>query len=107
MVIEVDDILIKVYTRGVANFFCLTDILKARITRLTVSDWLRNQQTLQLLFAWEYGHNKKFNCGEFAIIMEEARRQGSRTFRIGMKQWIERTNAIGLMVWAGRFGGTF
>lgn len=107
MKIEVDDILIKVSKRKAGDFFCLTDILKAGITKLSVSDWLRNRRTLEWLGAWEVEHNEKFNYGEFAMIVEQNKRQGSTTFRIGMKQWIERTNAMGLIVWLGRFGGTY
>lgn len=105
--IEVDDIPIKEFKRRLGNFFCLTDILKARITKLTVSDWLRTRRTLEMLFEWEYIHNEKFNCGEFATIMEAVKRKGATTFRISMKHWIERTSAIGLIVWPGRFGGTY
>jgi hypothetical protein len=32
---------------------------------------------------------------------------GSANFKFGVKNWIERTAAIGLVAWRGRYGGTY
>jgi hypothetical protein len=107
MMIEVNDTEINVIKRGADDYFSLTDLIKARLTKLRVADWLRTKQTLQMLFAWECGNNENFNYGEFAAVMERVKKPGSKCFRLGVKDWIERTNAIGLIVSEGRCGGTY
>ena len=44
------------------------------------------------------------NSPEFGGIMAEA---GTNRFLLSVKQWIERTNARGLVAKAGRYGGTY
>ncbi len=44
-----------------------------------------------------------FNYGEFAIIKSQA---GLNSYKISVKEWAEKTNAIGLKATAGRYGGT-
>ena len=44
------------------------------------------------------------NCGEFAVIKSQA---GLNRFKISVKEFVERTNAISLQAKAGRYGGTF
>ena len=63
MIIEVDDIGINVIKRGAGDYFSLTNMIKAGLRNLRVSDWLRTKRTLEMLFAWEYENNKNFNCG--------------------------------------------
>jgi hypothetical protein len=53
---------------------------------------------------WEQAFNPGFNYGEFAIIRSKA---GLNGYKISVKEWVERTNAIGLRSTAGRYGGTF
>ena len=49
-------------------------------------------------------HNPNFNYGEFAIIKSQA---GLNSYKISVKEWVEKTNAIGIMSKAGRYGGTY
>ena len=46
------------------------------------------------------------NCyyGEFAIIKSQA---GLNSYKISVKEWVEKTNAIGLKATTGRYGGTY
>jgi hypothetical protein len=44
-----------------------------------------------------------FNYGEFAIIKSQA---GLNNYKTSVKEWVEKTNAIGLKATAGRYGGT-
>ena len=44
------------------------------------------------------------NYGEFAIIKSQA---GLNSYKISVKEWVEKTNAIGIMSKAGRYGGTY
>ncbi|MDO9514076.1 MAG: KilA-N domain-containing protein, partial [Elusimicrobiota bacterium] len=41
---------------------------------------------------------------EFAIIKSQA---GLNNYKISVKEWVEKTNAIGLKATAGRYGGTY
>jgi hypothetical protein len=107
MMIEVDDIEINVIKRGTEDYFSLTNMVQAKLRNLRVADWLRTKRTLGTLFAWEYVNNKNFNCGEFAAIMNWMKKPGSRYFKLGVKDWIERTEAIGLIASPGRCGGTY
>ena len=45
-----------------------------------------------------------FNYGEFAIIKSQA---GLNSYKISVKEWVEKTNAIGLKATTGRYGGTY
>lgn len=49
-------------------------------------------------------HNPDFNYGEFATIRSQA---GLNSYKISVKEWVEKTNAIGLRAKAGRYGGTY
>jgi hypothetical protein len=51
---------------------------------------------------WEQMHNPDFNLIEFEEVKSEA---GSNSFVLSPRQWIEKTNAIGLISKAGRYGG--
>ena len=42
--------------------------------------------------------------GEFAAIKSQA---GLNSYKISVKEWVEKTNAIGLTAKAGRYGGTY
>jgi hypothetical protein len=78
--------------------------LKAKDGEFFISDWLRNRNTVEFLGIWESINNPKFNYGEFAIIKSQA---GLNNYKISAKEWVEKTNAIGLMAKAGRYGGTY
>ncbi|WP_255156210.1 KilA-N domain-containing protein [Ferruginibacter sp. HRS2-29] len=53
---------------------------------------------------WETVYNPAFNYGEFAIIKSQA---GLNNYKLSVKEWVEKTNAIGLKATAGRYGGTY
>jgi hypothetical protein len=53
---------------------------------------------------WEQMHNSDFNVTEFSNIINEA---GSNGFVLSSKQWIIKTNAIGIISKPGRYGGTY
>jgi len=82
----------------------LTDILKAKEGDFFISDWLRNRNTVAFLSIWETKNNPSFNYSEFAIIKSQA---GLNSYRISTKEWILKTNAIGIKAIAGRYGGTY
>jgi len=86
------------------DYISLTDMLKAKDGDFFISDWLRNRNTVEYLGIWERIHNPDFNYGEFAIIKSQA---GLNNYKISVKEWVAKTNAIGLTAKAGRYGGTY
>lgn len=87
-----------------ADYISLTDMLKAKDGDFFISDWLRNRNTVEFLGIWEQVNNPNFNYGEFAIIRSQA---GLNSYKISVKDWVTKTNAIGLRAKAGRYGGTY
>ncbi len=59
---------------------------------------------MEFLGIWETVFNPAFNYGEFAIIKSQA---GLNSYKISVKEWVEKSNAIGLRATAGRYGGTY
>ena len=85
------------------DYLCLTDMLKAKDGDFFITDWLRNRNTLEYIGIWEKVYNPNFNYGEFAIIKSQA---GLNSFKISVKEFVAKTNAISLQAKAGRYGGT-
>ena len=86
------------------DYLSLTDMIRAKDGDFFVADWLRNRNTLEYLGIWEQVYNPNFNYGEFATIKNQA---GLNRFKISVKEFAERTGAIGLIAKAGRYGGTY
>ena len=103
-IIQVEGIEIAVTTINNSDYISITDMIKAKDGDFFISDWLRNRNTLQYLGAWESMYNPNFNYGEFAIIKDKS---GLNNFKISVKEWVAKTNAIGLTAKAGRYGGTY
>ncbi len=102
--ILVKDTEITVVQVNSSDYICITDMMKAKDGVFFVTDWLRNRNTLEYLGIWEKVNNPDFNYGEFAIIRNQA---GLNRFKISVKDFVSRTNAIGLQAKAGRYGGTY
>ncbi len=90
------------------DYISLTDMAKARTDAGRAADviknWLRARATLEFLGTWEILYNPDFKVVEFDHFKSEA---GLHTFTLSAKEWIEKTNAIGIYVQAGRYGGTY
>ncbi len=69
-----------------------------------IGKWITNKNTLEYLGVWEKINNQNFNYPEFGVIGQEA---GTNRFMMSVGQWIDRTKAIGMLVKAGRYGGTY
>jgi hypothetical protein len=82
----------------------LTDMLRAKDGDFFISDWLRNRNTVEFLGIWESICKPAFNYGEFATIKSQA---GLNSYKISVKEWVEKTGATGLKVTAGRYGCTY
>jgi hypothetical protein len=103
-VVNVKGAEVTISTRFGQDYISLTDMLKAKDGEFFISDWLRNRNTVEFLGIWESVYNPDFNYGEFAIIKSQA---GLNSYKISVKEWVKKTNAIGLQASAGRYGGTY
>jgi hypothetical protein len=95
---------ITVTSQNGQDYICLTDMVKAKDGEFFISDWLRNRNTIEFLGIWETVYNASFNHGEFATIKNQA---GLNSYRLSVKEWTQKTCAIGLQATAGRYGGTY
>lgn len=86
------------------DYICLTDMLRAKDGDFFITDWLRNRNTLEYIGIWEKVYNPNFNYGEFATIRNQS---GLNSFKISVKEFVARTNAISVQAKAGRYGGTY
>lgn len=104
MELKVDNQVINYIKINDEDYISITDMLKSKDGDFFVSDWLRNRNTVEFLGIWEELHNSNFNYGEFATIKSRA---GLNSYKISVKEWVSKTNAIGIVSKAGRYGGTF
>ena len=87
------------------DYISITDMVKGIENGLAlIEKWLRNKNTIEFLGLWEEMYNPSFNSPEFEGIKNAA---GLNRFILSVKQWIEKTNAIGIVAKAGRYGGTY
>lgn len=100
----IQDNAVSIIEVGSEDFLCLTDMIKAKDGDFFVKDWLRNRNTLEFLAVWEQMHNPEFNSDNFMRLAEQS---GLNSFKISVKEWIEQTNARGIIARTGRYGGTY
>ena len=107
-IIEVQNISVSILKEVLDDYICITDIAKAKSGELRSADviknWLRNRNTLEFLGTWELIYNPDFKVVEFDHFKSEA---GLHTFVLSTAEWINKTNAIGLYVKRGKYGGTY
>jgi len=103
----VKNVNINFFSQEEEDFISLTDIAKYKnkeATGLVISHWMSTRYTIEFMGIWEQMHNPNFNVTEFRNIKNES---GSNGFILSSKQWISKTNAIGIISKPGRYGGTF
>ena len=107
-IITVQDIPITITQEKLEDYICITDIAAAKSDDYRAADvvknWMRNRSTLEFLGTWESIYNSNFKVVEFDHFKQQA---GLHTFVLSVSEWIEKTNAIGMFVKKGRYGGTF
>lgn len=107
-VIEVQNIAVSISEQELDDYICITDIAKAKSDAVRAADvvrnWLRNRGTLEYLSVWEQIYNVEFKVFESEHFKKQA---GLLTFTPSVSEWIEKTNAVGLYVKRGRYGGTY
>ena len=107
-IIVVNDISIGISSDRDNDYICISDIAKAKdgnsVSKDVVKNWLRNRNTLEFLGTWEYIYNPNFKGVEFDAFKNQA---GLHTFTLSPSEWVEKTNAIGIFVKKGKYGGTY
>ena len=69
-----------------------------------IKNWIRTRTTLEFLGTWEQLYNPNFNVVEFDHFKMQA---GLPSFVLSTGEWITKTNAIGIYVKQGKYGGTY
>jgi len=98
---------IRIITGKQQDYISLTDIARYKKKERTddlIRNWIRNRNTVEFIGIWEQLNNPDFNTVEFDGFRKKA---GLNSFTLTPKQWIEKTNAIGIVSKAGRYGGTY
>jgi hypothetical protein len=103
--ITVKDTEITIISINERDYISMTDMVKSIENGLAlIEKWLRNKNTIEFIGMWEEMYNPCFNSPEFEGIKNAA---GLNRFILSVKQWIEKTNAIGIIAKSGRYGGTY
>ena len=105
--IQVLDREVAVYVQNNEDFICITDIARYKNSDGTddlIRNWIRNRNTIEFLGIWEQLNNPNFNPVEFDGFRKRA---GLNSFTLTPHQWIEKTNARGIISKPGRYGGTY
>jgi hypothetical protein len=103
--IKIDNLEIHIYKHNDDDYISLTDMAKFSDTSATgiiIANWLSKKYTIQFMGAWEQAYNKNFNVIEFDNIKNMA---GTNSFLLSTSKWIQKTNALGIRVKTGRYGG--
>ncbi len=99
---------ISIITVADRDYISLTDMANAKESESRAADiiknWLRTRYTLEFLGTWELIHNPDFKVVEFDHFKMQA---GLPGFVLSVSEWIEKTNAIGIIVKKGKYGGTY
>jgi hypothetical protein len=90
--IQVEGKEMTIITHNKQEFISLTDMLKAKDGDLFISDWLRNRNTVEYLGIWETVYNPDFSFSGLATIKNKA---GLNRHKLSVKDWVQKTNAIG------------
>ena len=106
--IEVKGIPITVLQTDKDDFISLTDIAKSKENDSRAADiiknWIRNRGTIEFIGTWEQLYNPNFKVVEFDHFRINA---GLPSFVLSPGNWIEKTNAVGIVVKKGKYGGTY
>jgi len=93
---------------GQEDYISLTDIANSKSGDSRAADiiknWIRNRTTLEFLGTWEQLYNADFKVVEFDHFKMQA---GLHSFVLSPGNWIEATQAKGIVVKAGKYGGTY
>ena len=69
-----------------------------------IQGWLRSHKTLEFLKIWEQYNNPNFNIIGYEKLTKRVK---TSSFTLTVKQWLESTDAIGIISKQGKNGGTY
>lgn len=69
-----------------------------------IKNWIRTRYAIEFLSVWEEINNPNFKVVESDHFKMQA---GLPNFVLSVSEWIDKTNAIGIIVKKGKYGGTF
>ncbi|MFA6923895.1 MAG: KilA-N domain-containing protein [Bacteroidales bacterium] len=96
---------ITIIVQGETDYISLTDMVKNMPNNYSViGHWLRLKDTIEYIGLWEKLNNPNFKLTEFGEFIQNA---GSNRFTLSPQQWINKTNAIGIISKSGKYGGTY
>ncbi|MBP6610896.1 MAG: KilA-N domain-containing protein [Paludibacter sp.] len=106
--IKVDNTEITIITFEERDYISLTDMANAKESESRAADiiknWLRTRYAIEYMSVWEQINNPSFKVVESDHFKMQA---GLTNFVLSASEWIEKTNAIGLIVKKGKYGGTY
>lgn len=106
--IRVQNVDVSIMATDNDDFISLTDMALGKGDESRAADviktWMRSKNTIEYLGAWEQLYNPNFKVVEFDHFRNSA---GSNSFVLSTKEWVEKTNAIGITSKQGRGGGTY
>ncbi len=105
--LNVNDIEIVLYKQNENDYISLTDMAKFKNhdrSDYIIQNWMRTRSTIEFIGLWEQLNNTNFNSIEFDGFRKDA---GLNSFTLTPKNWINKTNAKGIVSKPGRYGGTF
>jgi hypothetical protein len=90
------------------DYIFLTDMANAKesVSRAAdiIKNWIRTRYAIEFLSTWELIYNPNFKVVESDHFKTQA---GLPSFVLSAGEWIEKTNAVGIIVKKGKYGGTY
>jgi hypothetical protein len=106
--IQVENTEITILTIGEKDYISLTDMANAKEGESRAADviknWIRTRYAVEFLSIWEQINNPNFKVVESDHFKMQA---GLPNFVLSATEWIEKTNAVGIVVKRGKYGGTY
>lgn len=106
--IKVENTEITVLSIEDKDYISLTDMANAKESESRAADiiknWLRTRYAIEFLSVWEQINNPNFKVVESDHFKMQA---GMPSFVLSASEWIEKTDAIGILVRKGKYGGTY
>ncbi len=106
--IKVENTEITILSIAEKDYISLTDMANAKVSESRAADiiknWLRTRYAIEFLSVWEQINNSNFKVVESDHFKMQA---GLPNFVLSASEWIEKTNAIGIIVRRGKYGGTY
>jgi len=96
---------ISLYSDDKNEYINLTDLAKAWRVRKSIRSWMRNRTTIAFLNAWEKKNNPNYVGVQMDTIEEGD--DFDRDEFASIKNWVDKTHAIGIFTSKGSVSGTY